>query len=296
MSKEDVIRDSMLLPVRAKSGLGSPPDHFYTNSSECINNVLKVKVNYKVTELTLFMDKIHQLVEEQQRECEKAVIGCGKYVMLDQYQYLQISEREWFTMTKEKRLQWLMKYNDTSVSPLACEPRSVFPTLSETDDHMLLTASQQNQIKVSSISQPDQVVTLASSSQPQQAKRFSEKLSVLSTALGCEPDQVVTPASTSQPQQAKRLSEKLSVLSTSLGLPVSAIDGIAKKAAEIICTEDGIVHAPRHPRMVISQSSKRPHLVLPKQKSAGMQCEDCPRYKSAKLCSHVVAAACVLTR
>ena len=44
--------------------------------------------------------------------------------------------------------------------------------------------------------------------------------------------------------------------------------------------------------MVISRSTKRPHLVLPKQKSAGMQCEDCPQYKSAKLCSHVVAAAC----
>ena len=42
-NKEDVIRDSMLLPVRAKTGLGSPPDHFYTNSSECVNNVLKVK-------------------------------------------------------------------------------------------------------------------------------------------------------------------------------------------------------------------------------------------------------------
>ena len=35
----DVIRDTMLLPVREEAGLGSPPDPFYTNSSECINNV-----------------------------------------------------------------------------------------------------------------------------------------------------------------------------------------------------------------------------------------------------------------
>ena len=62
VNKDDVIRDSMLLPVR---GLGSPPDHFYTNSSECVNNVLKVNVNYKKTELTLFIDKICQLIEEQ---------------------------------------------------------------------------------------------------------------------------------------------------------------------------------------------------------------------------------------
>ena len=37
--KVDVIRDTMLLPVREEAGLGSPPDPFYTNSSECINNV-----------------------------------------------------------------------------------------------------------------------------------------------------------------------------------------------------------------------------------------------------------------
>ena len=43
--------------------------------------------------------------------------------------------------------------------------------------------------------------------------------------------------------------------------------------------------------MVISKSGKQPHLVLPK-KNGGMACDDdCPQYKSASLCSHVVAAA-----
>ena len=44
--------------------------------------------------------------------------------------------------------------------------------------------------------------------------------------------------------------------------------------------------------MVISRSGKRPHLILPKKKSGGLSCDDdCPQYKSAKLCSHTVAAA-----
>ena len=77
-NKEVVVRDTMLLPVREEAGMGSPPEPFYTNSSECINNVLKVKVDYKRTQLTLFVDKLRQLVEEQQREVEKAVVGCGK--------------------------------------------------------------------------------------------------------------------------------------------------------------------------------------------------------------------------
>ena len=43
---------------------------------------------------------------------------------------------------------------------------------------------------------------------------------------------------------------------------------------------------------MISHSRKRPHLVFPKRKSKGLSCDDVsPQYKSAKLCSHVVAAA-----
>jgi len=91
------------------------------------------------------------------------------------------------------------------------------------------------------------------------------------------------------------LSAKLSVLSSKLGLPTAAIEGIAKKAADILQTEGAIVSAPGQPvaaRMVVSHSGKRPHLVLPKKKSGGMSCDDdCPQYKSAKLCSHTVAAA-----
>ncbi len=43
--------------------------------------------------------------------------------------------------------------------------------------------------------------------------------------------------------------------------------------------------------MVISKSGKRPHLVTPK-KNGSMTCDsDCPHYKSAGICSHVVATA-----
>jgi len=91
------------------------------------------------------------------------------------------------------------------------------------------------------------------------------------------------------------LSAKLSVLSSKLGLPTAAIERIAKKAADILQTEGAIVSAPGQPvaaRMVVSHSGKRPHLVLPKKKSGGMSCDDdCPQYKSAKLCSHTVDAA-----
>ena len=87
--------------------------------------------------------------------------------------------------------------------------------------------------------------------------------------------------------QAVMLSNKLSSLSSRLGLPK------AKKRLQ--STDGAIVHAPGHStdaKMVISRFGKCPHLVPPKKKSGGLTCDDdCPQYKSAKLCSHNVAAA-----
>ena len=91
------------------------------------------------------------------------------------------------------------------------------------------------------------------------------------------------------------LTTKLSVLSSKLGLPKHAIEGIAKKAVDILITDGAITQVPGHSndaKIVLSYSGKRPHLVLPKRKCSGMFCDDdCPQYKSGKLCSHTVAAA-----
>ena len=65
-----MIRDIVLLLVREKAGLGSPPELFYNNASECIN-VIKVKVDYKKNELQVFIYKMLDLIGEQQQEAEK---------------------------------------------------------------------------------------------------------------------------------------------------------------------------------------------------------------------------------
>ena len=46
-NKADVIRDTMLRPVREECGLGNPPEIFTTNPSESMNAVLKHKVGFK---------------------------------------------------------------------------------------------------------------------------------------------------------------------------------------------------------------------------------------------------------
>ena len=108
----------MLLPVREEAGLGSPPEPFYTNNSECINNVLKVKVDHKGSELMFCVDKLQQLVLDQQQEVEKAIIGCGKYSLQGQYSNLGVHQSQWFTMNKEQRKRLLRKFNVISVTTI----------------------------------------------------------------------------------------------------------------------------------------------------------------------------------
>ena len=246
-NKEIVIRDTMLLPVREEAGMGSPPEPFYTNSSECINNVLKVKVDYKRTELKLFVDNLRQLVEEQQREVEKAVVECGKYFLQRQYTEVGVSQSKWSSMSKDQRK---LRLRVLAVSDGPSTSRSTDTQNSGADSLF---------------------------------------------AVDYPSAEITSRQSPVQPANATLLSNRLSVLTTKLGLPNAAIEGIAKKAVEIQSTDGGIVPAPGHrseAKMVISRSGKRPHLVLPKKKSGGLSCDDdCPQYKSAKLCSHTVAAA-----
>ena len=104
-NKSHVICDSMLKPVREECGLGCPPELFTTNASESINAMLK----QKKSELPVFIDKMKELVNEQQKELEKTVIGRGKYQLKKEYQYLQVTESRWFVMTQEQRKTHLSK-------------------------------------------------------------------------------------------------------------------------------------------------------------------------------------------
>jgi hypothetical protein len=114
-NKSHIIRDSMLKPIREECGLGCPPEPFTTNASESINAMLKRKLNYKQSELPAFIDKVKELVNEQQKELERAVIGRGKYQLKQQYQYLQVAESKWFLMTPEQRKNHLSKLHSVAL-------------------------------------------------------------------------------------------------------------------------------------------------------------------------------------
>ena len=79
-----------------------------------------------------------------------------------------------------------------------------------------------------------------------------------------------------------------------VNIPFPCLEGIWKKAADLITTPGNITPAPGNSpevKMVTSYSGQRPHLVM-SCKSGMYKCDsDCLNYKSMGLCSHVVAVA-----
>ncbi len=113
-NKTHVIRDHMLKSTREECGLGCPPEQFTTNASESINAMLKRKMDYKRSELMVFIEKVSEIVDEQQKEVERAIIGRGKYQLCEQYQSLEIPESRWFLMNTQQRKAHLKKLHSVT--------------------------------------------------------------------------------------------------------------------------------------------------------------------------------------
>ena len=94
--KYSLLKQSMLKSVRRKAGLGDPPAPFTANSSESINSLLKSRMDCKKNELPTFLDKLKSVIDDQQCEVERAIIGRGKYELCKQYKKLEKTEDQWF--------------------------------------------------------------------------------------------------------------------------------------------------------------------------------------------------------
>ena len=90
------------------------------------------------------------------------------------------------------------------------------------------------------------------------------------------------------------LSVDASTAAKSTNLPITCVEGIWNKAKELLQKENAIVPAPgqsSEARMVLSYSSKVPHMVTP-TKGGGFSCDsNCPSWKSVGMCAHSVAVA-----
>ena len=102
------------------------------------------------------------------------------------------------------------------------------------------------------------------------------------------------PSSSTSSCSNPTLSLELKSFSSVVKTPQPVLEGIWRKATELVSTPQKIALAPgcsALARMVESKSGKRPHLVTP-GKGGKFACDNsCPNYKCFGLCSHTVAVA-----
>lgn len=108
-TQAEVMCTTMMVSVRTRAGLGSPPEHFTTNSNESLNNLLKRKVDLKCSEWPQFNRILQGAVKEQQYEFEKALFGMGEYELVDEFKYLEVPHDKWIQMNVEQRKQKIQK-------------------------------------------------------------------------------------------------------------------------------------------------------------------------------------------
>lgn len=114
--KAKVIKQGMLKNTRISAGLGCPPVRFTTNARESLN-ALKSGVNYQKNQLPQFIDKLHAMIKEQEREFERAIIDRGKLKLNPQYQHLSVPEFKWYSqMSEQQKASHLKKVSQTPVT------------------------------------------------------------------------------------------------------------------------------------------------------------------------------------
>ena len=74
-----------------------------------------MKVDYKRSDLPVFVDKVKELVDDQVKEFEAAVVNRGKFKLREQYRFLEVLEHEWYRKSLGARQAQLKKFHKTVV-------------------------------------------------------------------------------------------------------------------------------------------------------------------------------------
>ena len=116
------IKKCMLKFTRRDAGLGDSPPMFTTNASESINALLKRKVDYKKNELPSFLEKLKEVIDDQERELERAIIDRGKYQLCAQFSHLTRQENKWFLKMSAEERQAHLRRVSSAVLPEQATP------------------------------------------------------------------------------------------------------------------------------------------------------------------------------
>ena len=187
------------------------------------------------------MRKLKKIVQQQQCEMEKAVIGYGEHQLRQHYSFLAVPEEKWFQLSQDQRKRCIQKFN-------SCTVRSDINVPNSASDS---TQSSNQSCSSSSPSQPIQDITIG---------RFSldkDKESQLSVSLEDAISYTTLPYTTVE------------------GIWTKA--GVLVKEVNAIVPAPGF--GPKD-KMVKSKSGAAPHIVSTADGSHYKCDEKCPHFKS----------------
>ena len=117
-----VFIEYMINPVRKMAGLGDPPRKFYTNTSECLNSLIKRKIDYQKKIVADFVDLMEEMVRDQEARIEEAVIGYGEWSVGKEYERFTVCQQTWFKMNEETRKSHIQRFNSAPLQPAKIQP------------------------------------------------------------------------------------------------------------------------------------------------------------------------------
>ena len=112
----DMIKKSMLKPVRIAAGLGNPPNQWTNNTCEALHAVVKEEQNNESLDLCSFIHNVKEKVFDQQlSELTKAIYRMGEYRLAPEFQHHSVDPLQWGQMSVEQKAVIVKKVFSTEV-------------------------------------------------------------------------------------------------------------------------------------------------------------------------------------
>jgi hypothetical protein len=142
----------LLYPIRRDMGLGY--DFYYNNDAESMHRNIKIRQNYKASEMSTVIDNIRREKDTNLSSIEDAIIDKGPYELAPQALHFKVDEHIWtYKWSPARRLRHLKKFHqalwissDSSIQPSinsctipSTSTQQIITTLMKTSREMLLT-------------------------------------------------------------------------------------------------------------------------------------------------------------
>ena len=107
---------------------GVLPQNYHNNCPECINHVIKMKVDRKESPLHKFCHKMKSLVQDQKNHLIRAITSRGEYRLHSVFKEFEVSPSKWFGVSRIQHLQILQNAASKFMAKIQFKSNCVLPT------------------------------------------------------------------------------------------------------------------------------------------------------------------------